>query len=152
MALDSMYPLDETDWRLLVALQEQARLSYTELGRRVGLSAPAVTERMRKLEDAGVIAGYHAELNLAKAGLPITAYMRMSTPREESPRVAERLREVAEVLECARVAGPDSFIIKVGVASISHLEALIDQLAQYGQSSTSIVLSTPVPRRIVAPR
>ena len=150
MTLDEAHLLDNTGWLLLQALQEDARLSYKELAARVGLSAPAVAERIRKLEDAGVITGYHAELDLKKVGMPITAYIRLSTPRQQSGRVGAHLQAIPEILECARVAGPDSFIMKVGVASMDHLESLIDHLAQYGESVTSITLSTPVARRIIA--
>lgn len=142
--------LDETGWQILAALQEQARLSYSELGQRVGLSAPAVSERVRKLEEAGVITGYHASINCALVGLPLTAIIRMGlNPSQSSARAIANLRKVPEVLECARVLGSDTLILKVGASSIEHLERLIDQLLVYGPLTTSIVLSTPIQRRVV---
>ncbi|GHO62761.1 AsnC family transcriptional regulator [Ktedonobacter sp. SOSP1-52] len=141
--------LDDIGWKLLQALQENARQSFRELGQRVGLSAPAVIERVRKLEGAGILIGYRAEIDLARVGLSIIAFIRMSTPRERSGYVGRQLQDIPEVLECHRVAGEDSFLMKVAVSSMSHLERLIDHLAQYGQSTTSIVLSSPVTSRIV---
>lgn len=142
--------LDETGWQLLDALQQQARLSYSELGQRVGLSAPAVSERVHKLEEAGVITGYHAEINLAKVGLPVTAIIRMGLAAgQSSARATARLREIPEVLECSRVIGSDTLIMKVVASSVEHLEGLIDRLLVYGPLTTSMVLSTPVQRRVV---
>jgi len=142
--------LDATGWKLLQALQEHARLSFRELGQQVGLSAPAVIERIRKMEEAGLIVGYHAEINLEKVGLPIIAFIRMNTSRERSGYVGIQLQSIPEILECHRVAGEVSFLIKVAVSSMNHLERLIDQLAHYGQPTTSIVLSSPVTRRIMS--
>jgi Lrp/AsnC family leucine-responsive transcriptional regulator len=142
--------LDETGWQLLAALQEHGRLSYSELGQRVGLTAPAVSERVRKLEEAGVITGYHAEINRALVGLPVTAIIRMGLhDSQSSARAIARIREVGEVLECARVTGGDTLILKVGACSIEHLERLIDRLLVYGPLITSMVLSIPVQRRVV---
>jgi Lrp/AsnC family leucine-responsive transcriptional regulator len=144
-----MGSLDDIGWKLLRLLQENARLSYREMGQRIGLSAPAVIERIRKMEDEGILTGYHAHVNLEKVGLPITAFVRLVTPRERSRAVGQILQKLPEVLECHRVTGHDSFILKVGVTSMPHLENFIDRLASYGQSATSIVLSSPVPLRIL---
>lgn len=142
--------LDETGWRLLSALQQHARLSYSELGQRVGLSAPAVSERVKKLEEAGVITGYHAAINPAKVGLPVKAIIRMGLhSSQDSAHAIARIREFSEVLECARVMGSDSLILNVVASSVEHLERLIDQLLVYGPLTTSMVLSTPIPRRVV---
>jgi Lrp/AsnC family leucine-responsive transcriptional regulator len=142
--------LDETGWQLLKALQEDARLSYNELGQRVGLSAPAVSERIRKLEEAGVITGYHAQINRALVGLGVTAIIRMGlNVSQSSARAIEGIRAIPEVLECSRVLGSDTLILKVGASSVEHLEGLIDRLLVYGPLITSMVLSTPVQRRIV---
>lgn len=150
MALETERLLDETGWRLLEALQENARLSFSELGLRVGLSSPAVAERVRRMEDAGIITGYRAEVNTAKIGYPITAIMRLSTPPGEScTRVIASSMAFPEVLEGYRVTGGDALIMKVMVSSVEHLEALIDRLSAHGQVTTSIVLSTPVSRRII---
>lgn len=150
MALDIERLLDETGWRLLEALQENARLSFSELGQRVGLSSPAVAERVRRMEDAGIITGYRAEVNTAKIGYPITAIVRISMPPgEKCTRFSARAQEFPEILECYRVTGADSMVVRVMVSSVEHLESLIDRLSEYGQVTTSLVLSTPVPRRIV---
>ena len=140
--------LDPVGRRLLVALQDNARLSYQELAARVGLSPPAVAERMRRLEEAGIIVGYRAEVDASKLGLPITAFIRCNSP---GPQVGRLARETPEILECHRITGGDAFILKAVVASVAHLEALIDRLLPYGQPTTSIVLSSPVPGRGIAP-
>src|SRR5437660_11764571 len=141
MALEIEKLLDDTGWRLLLALQQNARLSYSELGQRVGLSSPAVAERIHRMEDAGIISGYHAEVNRAKIGFPITAIIRMSTlAGERCTRFAGFVQNMPEVLECYRVTGSDSLIIKVMASSIEHLETLIDSLSSHGQLTTSMVL------------
>ncbi len=151
MTLETEKLLDSTGWQLLEALQRDARLSYTELGQRVGLSAPAVAERVRRMEDAGIISGYHAEINRSKIGYPITAIIRMSNSAgERCTSFMASAQDISEVLECSRVTGSDSMIMKVMASSIEHLESLIDQLSVHGQLTTSMVLSTPVTRRIVS--
>jgi Lrp/AsnC family transcriptional regulator, leucine-responsive regulatory protein len=150
MSLHDERLLDEIGWHILDELQENARISFAELGRKVGLSTPAVTERVRKLEDAGVIAGYRTEVNPARAGLPITAFIRLSVVGEASARLAALIRELPEIAECHRTTGADSFVMKVRVSSIAHLEALIDRLTPFGTTTTSMVLSTPVTRRSLA--
>ncbi len=150
MALENEKLLDSTSWQILEALQRDARLSYTELGQRVGLSAPAVADRVRRMEDAHIISGYHAELSRTKIGYPITAIIRLSTPSgERSTSFIASLQETPEVLECSRVTGSDSFIITVMASSVAHLETLIDHLAAHGQLTTSMVLSSPVTHRII---
>lgn len=150
MALEIERLLDETGWHILEALQENARLSFSELGQRVGLSSPAVAERVRRMEDAGIITGYRAEVNTAKIGYPITAIIRISTPPgERCTRFNAEAQEIPEVLECHRVTGSDSLIMKIMASSVEHLESLIDRLSEHGQLTTSIVLSTPVSRRIL---
>jgi len=141
--------LDDLGWRLLHELQANARVSFAELGRRVGLSVPAVTERVRKMEDAGIIAGYRATIDLARIGLPIQAFIRMSIVGDVFTRITTAVKAMPEVLECHRGTGADSFIMKVAVASVEHLEALIDRLTPFGTTSTSIVLSSPVAVRDV---
>ncbi len=148
-ALDQGKILDVTGWEILRVLQEDARLSFSELGRRVGLSAPAVAERVRKLEEAGIIAGYHAQVRPEKMGYALMAFIRMESPGEKCEIVSAFVAELPEVLECHRVTGSDSFILKVIVSSVAHLEALIDRLMPYGQLITSVVLSSPVTRRVV---
>ena len=142
--------LDEFGWKILRELQQNARVSFAELGRRVGLSTPAVLERVRRLEESGVIKGYHADLDGSKVGVPITAFIRISVLGEALQRVIAIAKRLEEVLECHRVTGTDSFVIKVGVASVEHLQELFDQFSPYVATTTSIILSSPVTRRLVA--
>ena len=141
--------IDEIDRKILKELQQVARLSYAELGRRVGLTTPAVIERVRKLEDSGVIAGYRADIDTAKVGLPITAFVRMSITGVDYSHIIEVAEQSNEVLECHRGTGGDSFIMKVAVSSVEHLQEVIDRLVPYGITTTTIVLSSPVKRRII---
>jgi Lrp/AsnC family transcriptional regulator, leucine-responsive regulatory protein len=141
--------LDQIDWKILTALQENARISYAELGRKINLTTPAVIERVRKLEDAEIITGYRAEIDTAKVGLPITAVIRMSISGVDFSQIVKIAEESNEVLECHRGTGGDSFIIKVAVSSVEHLQNLIDRLTPYGITTTSIVLSSPVKRRVI---
>lgn len=139
--------LDEIDKNILANLQKDTRLSYAELGRRVGLTTPAVIERVRKLEDAGVITAYRAEIDLARIGYPITAFIRMSITGIDYSHIIEVARDSPEVLECHRGTGGDSFIMKVAVRSVEHLQEVIDRLTPYGITTTTIVLSSPVSLR-----
>ncbi len=152
MASRSEKLLDAKGWKLLQELQENARTSFAELGRRVGLSTPAVAERVRNLEAAGIVTGYRAEVDLGRLGLPMLAVIRMSVVGDVLSRITAVAQQMPEVLECHRGTGADSFIMKVAVASVAHLEALIDRLTPYGTTSTSIVLSSPVARRTLTPQ
>jgi Lrp/AsnC family leucine-responsive transcriptional regulator len=141
--------IDQIDWKILKEMQENARISFAELGRRVGLTTPAVIERVRKLEDAKIITGYRAQLDTAKVGLPITAFIRMSIVGVEFKQIVDIAGETVEILECHRGTGGDSFIIKVAVSDVEHLQSIIDKLTPYGVTSTSIVLSSPVKNRVI---
>jgi Lrp/AsnC family transcriptional regulator, leucine-responsive regulatory protein len=141
--------IDPIDWKILKELQINARLAFAELGRRVGLTTPAVIERVRKMEDAGVITGYRVEIDTAKVGLPITAFIRMSITGVDYSHIIEVASEAPEVMECHRGTGGDSFIMKVAVADVGHLQTLIDRLTPYGITTTSIVLSSPVKSRVI---
>lgn len=141
--------VDDIDRKVLTELQQDARISFAELGRRVGLTTPAVIERVRKLEDAGVITGYRAEIDPAKVGLPITAFVRMSITGVDYSHIIEVAEQSDEVLECHRGTGGDSFIMKVAVSSVEHLQQIIDKLTPYGITTTAIVLSSPVKRRVI---
>ena len=140
---------DDIDWKILKELQINGRITFAELGRRVGLTTPAVIERIRKLEDARIITGYRAEIDAAKVGLPITAFIRMSITGVDYSHIIEVAQNASEVLECHRGTGNDSFIMKVAVASVEHLQNLIDKLTPYGITTTSIVLSSPVKSRVI---
>jgi Lrp/AsnC family leucine-responsive transcriptional regulator len=141
--------LDDLGWSILELLQQNARLSFAELGRRVGLSTPAITERVRRMEEAGIITGYHASVDPSKAGFPIVVYMRLAISGGENmvSRATVALKRIPEILECHRVTGTDSFILRASLLSVAHLESLIDRLTPFGMTSTSTVLSSPVPYR-----
>ena len=150
MAIESERLLDETGWRLLEELQQNARLSYTELGQRVGLSLPSVAERVRKLEEAGIITGYHAEVNLTRLGLPILALIRLgSFVGQGCNQIAAQVSEIPEVLECYKVTGTDCAVVKVVAASMDHLERIIEEISHTGPAATSIVFSKPLRRHVI---
>lgn len=142
-------PLDGVGWRLLRLLQENARLPLRQIGEMIGLTAPAVTERVRRLEDAGLVTGYHAEIDTFKLGLPIMAFIHITSSYPTSDRFAEFVQTVPEVLECHCVTGVESYILKIAVTSVPHLNSLIHRLKPYGDLRTSVVLSTQIKRRII---
>jgi Lrp/AsnC family transcriptional regulator, leucine-responsive regulatory protein len=143
-------PLDDANRRLLEELQSDARVSLAELGRRVGLSSPAVAERLQRLERQGVITGYRATVDPSALGYPLTAIIRVRPAIRQIPKVAELVRGLPEVVECHRITGEDCYLIKAHVRSVGHLEEVIDQLATFGQTTTSIVQSSPVQPRAIA--
>jgi Lrp/AsnC family leucine-responsive transcriptional regulator len=142
--------IDATNRRLLAELQDDARLSLAELGRRVGLSSPAVAERIQRLERDGVIAGYRAEIDPRALGLGLTAVMRIRPSPGQLQNVAELAVGTPEVVECRRVTGDDCYVLTAHVRDVAHLEEVIDRFAVLGQTTTSIVQSSPVPRRGLA--
>ncbi|MFG3705828.1 Lrp/AsnC family transcriptional regulator [Micromonospora sp. NPDC047670] len=133
--------LDATDWSILAELQRDGRIPLTELGRRVSLSASATTERVKRLETAGVITGYRAEVDLVKAGLPILAVVRLKYPGSRHQPLHRLLGERGEILECLRVTGDDCYVLKVATTSMAHLEQVVDELAQFGSTTTNLVYS-----------
>jgi len=141
--------LDSVGWQLLRVLQDDARLSYSELGRRVGLSSPAVAERVRRMEDMGLITGYRAVLDPAKVGYPIMAFIHLKITGEQHQRLATVAHTLSEIMECHHMTGQDSYMIKVIVSSMVHLEHVIAQLRGYGETTTSIVLSSPVMEKLI---
>lgn len=147
MTLDNKKLLDRVGWQLLSILQEEARISYAELGRRVGLSLPAVAERVRRMEEVGIIKGYRAEVDLKQVNLGVMAFIRISVSGKQYPDIIALAHNLPEVVECHHLTGADSFIMKVVATSIPHLESLIARLSSYGQTATSIVLSSPVTSR-----
>jgi Lrp/AsnC family leucine-responsive transcriptional regulator len=146
MAVDSQ-AIDATNLRLLEELGPDARLSLAELGRRVGLSSPAVAERLQRLERDGVIAGYRTEVDPRALGYAFAAVLRMRPAPRQIPKVADVARATPEVVECHRVTGEDCFYMKLHVRTVEHLEEVIDRFTPYGQTTTSIIQSSPVPRR-----
>jgi Lrp/AsnC family leucine-responsive transcriptional regulator len=141
--------LDSVGWQLLRVLQEDARLSFSELGRRVGLSSPAVAERVRRMEDLGIITGYRAIVDPSKVGYPTLAFIHLKTNDEHYQHLATVAHTLSEVLECHHITGQDSYMIKVIVSSMVHLEHVIAQLRRYGETTTSIVLSSPVKQKLI---
>jgi Lrp/AsnC family leucine-responsive transcriptional regulator len=143
--------LDRISWKIIEELQQDGRLSWAELGRRVGLTTPAVAERVYRLEKLGVIRGFHADINLERLGMPIQIFVRLSMAGPE-PLVRTfqaQVKKWQEVLECHRVTGSDSFILKARVVSVEHLERLLDRLGHFGSTSTATVLSSPVQQRVI---
>jgi Lrp/AsnC family transcriptional regulator, leucine-responsive regulatory protein len=140
-------PLDAVNRRVLAELQRNPRLPMTELGRRVGMSSPAVTERVRRLEEAGVIRGYRLDLDPAALGLPLTAYVRVRPNPGQLPKIAELARAIPEVAECHRITGEDCFILKVHLPAMDQLDRVLDRFLLHGTTTTSLVQSTPVPLR-----
>ena len=139
--------LDEINLRLLAELQLDGRIGFAELGRRVGMSAPAVAERVSRLERAGVITGYRAELDPAALGFPVSAIVRIRPSPGQLQRVREVAADSAEVAECYRITGDDCYLMRLHLRSIDDLEEILDRFTPFGQTTTSIVHSTPVPRR-----
>ncbi|MGI8713831.1 MAG: Lrp/AsnC family transcriptional regulator [Solirubrobacteraceae bacterium] len=139
--------LDETDLRLLDQLQDAARLSLAELGRRVGLSAPAVAERLARLERDEVILGYHARLNPRALGLALSAVIRVRPAPRELHRIAALAQATPEVVDCRRITGDDCYVMTAHVRSVEHLEEVIDRFTAHGQTTTSIVQSAAVAGR-----
>lgn len=139
--------LDDVDWAIVGQLQEEARISLSELGRRVKLSPSATTERVRHLEALGVITGYHAAVDLAKVGYPVLAIVRLKYPGNHHQPLRSVLAERREILECLRTTGDDCYTLKVAATSLQHLETLVDELAGFGTTTTSVVYSQTLPYR-----
>lgn len=142
--------MDSIDRALVSALQDDARTSYAELGRQVGLSAPAVAERMRRLEASGIITGYHAAVDLKKAGYGIVALVRLTSAPDLAPQLERLAVSTQEVMEFHRVTGSEGYVMMLAVSSVDHLEQIVVKFLPYGQTTTSIVLSSPVTWRKIA--
>jgi Lrp/AsnC family leucine-responsive transcriptional regulator len=140
---------DDVDIALLQELQDDARLSLAELGRRVGLSSPAVADRLERLEEARVIIGYRAEVDPRALGYTLAVVLRIRPAPRELKKVAELAQRTPEVVECHRITGDDCYLMKAYVRDVDHMEEVIDRFAVYGQTTTSIVQSSPVARRSV---
>jgi Lrp/AsnC family transcriptional regulator, leucine-responsive regulatory protein len=138
---------DPVNARILHALQSNPRLTMSELGRRVGLSSPAVTERVRRLEESGVIQSYCLAINPVALGLPIAAYVRIRPNPGQLPNIAQLAQHIPEVVECHRVTGEDCFILKVYLPSLEQLDRILDAFLMYGTTTTSLIQSSPVPLR-----
>jgi Lrp/AsnC family transcriptional regulator, leucine-responsive regulatory protein len=142
--------LDEANLRILSELEQDARLPLAELGRRVSMSAPAVAERVQRLEQAGVIRGYHADIDPRAVGYPLAALVRIRPAvSRQLHKIPELAQETPEVVECHRVTGEDCFVLKLHLRSIEDLEDVLDRFVLLGQTTTSIIHSSPLPRRSV---
>jgi len=144
--------IDAYNRKILMELQENARISYTELGKKVGLTGPAVKERVHKLEEQGVIKGYRAKIDLEKIGYSLMAIIHFKMSPGSIYKFIEQLRTMPEIIEVNRITGGDNMVIKVALSESSHLERLINRFIEYGVPNTSIVLSTPIEDRILEPK
>jgi len=144
---DASKLLDDVNRRLLIELHADPRITMSALARRVGMSSPAVTERVQRMERAGVITGYRVDVSPAALGLPVTAFARIRPAAGQLPKIAELAASLPQVSECHRITGEDCFLVKVHAAALEDLEATLDRFLLYGQTITSIVVSSPVPAR-----
>ncbi|HTW05247.1 MAG TPA: Lrp/AsnC family transcriptional regulator [Streptosporangiaceae bacterium] len=138
---------DAINQRILTEMQSDPRITMSELGRRVGLSAPAVTERVQRLERSGVIVGYRLEIDPAALGFPVSAYVRIRPGPGQLRRIADLAASIPEVTECHRITGEDCFIMRVYAPALDQFEAVLDKFLMHGQTTSSIVQSTAVPAR-----
>ncbi|SFF26606.1 Lrp/AsnC family transcriptional regulator [Paracidovorax wautersii] len=143
--------LDKKDRLILQALQADARQSLAALGKRIGLSQPAMSERVRKLEAAGVIEGYGARVNLRAIGVGLQAIIRIQTTHAGIAPYVQLFQQMPEVLEADRVTGEDCFIVRCAIAQPADLERVVDALAVHGAVTTSLVLSSPVRKAVTVP-
>ncbi|SMD17545.1 Lrp/AsnC family transcriptional regulator [Kibdelosporangium aridum] len=134
--------LDELDWRIVERLQADGRLSFKELGRRVNLSAPAVAERVRRLEESGVITGYHARVEPRRAGYPISAFIEMRCALGKCLLKTSASDDYPEVVEVHKLSGDHCSMLKVRAASLEHFEGLLERIGAHGEMRSSVVLST----------
>ncbi len=144
------YSPDATDWRILEALQREGRATFAELARTVSMSASAVTERVRRLEEAGVISGYTAVVEQEQLGMPILAFVRLRYPHGNYKPFHDLLEVTTEVLEAHHVTGDDCFVMKVAARSMKHLEEVSGRFGTLGSVTTSVVYSSPLPRRALS--
>lgn len=140
--------LDQISWSIISRLQDNARASYADIGREVGLSAPAVAERIQKLEEAGIINGYHIDLNYEKTGYALKAFVSFTAHSGKLLPFLKYIESLEEVQECHRVTGNYCIFLKVVVKDSSRLEQMLTRFMEYGDTTTSIILSSPVTRRV----
>jgi Lrp/AsnC family leucine-responsive transcriptional regulator len=138
---------DARNLELIRLLQDDPRMGISQLARRIGMSAPSTKERLTRLEEAGVIRGYRLDLDPAALGWPITAYVRVRPMPGQLPKIAELAASIPQVAECHRITGEDCFIVKVYLASIESMDGILDRFLAFGQTTTALVQSSPVPLR-----
>ncbi|HER20491.1 MAG TPA: Lrp/AsnC family transcriptional regulator [Chromatiales bacterium] len=136
--------LDRIGRSILATLQREGRIPFSELGRRVGLSAPSVAERVRRMEDLGLITGYRATVDRERLGWRLTAFMRVTCPGDKYQAVRRLALDLPEVIDCHHVTGEDCFFLKIAVSSVDHLEQVIDRFRAFGRTVSSVALSTTV--------
>lgn len=143
--------MDHIDRQIIMTLQRDARTPYAELARQVGLTAPAVADRTRKLEENGILRGYHANVDPSKAGRPLIALVRITVSGDEthSANLIDFAQDSSDIMELYRTAGTEDFVARVAVASVEALGQLVTSLARFGHTTTSVVLSSPVSWREV---
>ena len=144
--------LDPTGIKIISILQNKARIPFSQIGKQVGLTGPAVAERVKRLESSGIISGYQTDIDLDAAGFPIRAFIRMHTTPERYARLLKTLEEIPEILEADHVTGEDAFYLRVAVENTQKLEHIIAQLSPFGETATAIILSTPIKRHIALPK
>jgi len=142
MTLRSENRLDDTDWRILDELQGDGRVSFNELGRRVSLSPPSVAERVRRMESLGIISGYRAVVDPARAGQPIAAFIQMRCSRDRCLLKTTRASDYPEITEIHKLSGDYCSMVRVRATSMQHLESFIERLGRHGEMRSSVVLST----------
>jgi Lrp/AsnC family leucine-responsive transcriptional regulator len=151
MKYDPKAAIDPTDWKLLHLLERDARMSFAELGRKLRLSPPSVAERMKRLEERGVIRAYRAEIDLTSLGRPLHVYLRVTVQPGDYARFRKKIENLDAIFECHHVTGTESFVLRGAVESVPRLEELIQQLTAFGPTTTSVVLSTTLDRRHFVP-
>lgn len=139
--------LDDVSYRLLRELSADPRASAAELGRRLKMSAPAIRERIARLEETGVIRGYRLDIDPAALGMPVAAWVRVRPGLGQLPKIAELAARTPQISECHRISGEDCFLMKVHVSAIEALEDVLDQFLLYGQTTSSFIVASPVPPR-----
>ena len=142
---------DEIGMKILKELQANARMTYSEIGKRVGLSSPAVAERIYKMEESGIINGYHTDINPNIFGHNILAFITLTTQPEKYQKIYSFAENEKEIIECHHVSGNESLIMKVVSVSISHLESMVEKISSFGETKSSIVLSSPIKKKILKP-
>lgn len=139
-----MKEIDETSWEIMHYLQADARLSYAEIGKRIGLTAPAIAERIRKLEAQGIISGYHAHINYDALGLSLMGIVNINNTYTNSSKITEIAQELPEVLSCDILTGDQSHMMRIVARTRAHLLQVLENFLEYGQTSTQIVLEQPI--------
>jgi Lrp/AsnC family transcriptional regulator, leucine-responsive regulatory protein len=141
--------IDSVNWKILRELQHNARITYAEIGKIAGLTAPAVAQRIQKMEDEGIISGYHIGVDLEKVGLAVTAIIQMGQLKCDREKVLNALKSIPAIIECHSTTGNTCFFLKAAVPSVKDLQELLESLVPYGYTTTSVILDTPIPPKVI---